>query len=84
MSREWPLFVADMLDYCLRVLDYSDGLEYQAFAQGTRERDALLLNIILLGEAANPVPGTISLNGPVFPGVRWWPRAMPWCTVTSP
>lgn len=59
MSREWPLFVADMLDFCQRVLEFSEGLEFKTFAQGTRERDALLLNIILLGEAASHVPEEI-------------------------
>ncbi len=59
MSREWPLFLADMLDFCQRILEFSEGLEFEEFARGNRDRDALLLNIILLGEAASHVPEEI-------------------------
>jgi uncharacterized protein with HEPN domain len=38
MSREWPLFVADMLDFCQRVLEFSEGLEFEAFVQETKEQ----------------------------------------------
>lgn len=56
MSRDWPLFAADMLDFCRKVMAFSEGLDFETFAHTPKEKDALLLNIVLLGEAASHIP----------------------------
>lgn len=54
MSRDWPLFAADMLDFCRRIEDFSDGLDFETFIASPKERDALLMNI---GRGCCPYPG---------------------------
>ena len=68
MSRDWPLFAADMLDFCRRIEDFSDGLDFETFTASPKERDALLMNIVLLGEAAAHIPEDIRR---VWPDIPW-------------
>ena len=68
MSRDWPLFAADMLDFCRTIMAYSEHLDFAAFARSPKERDALLLNIVLLGEAAGHVPAEVRA---VWPAIPW-------------
>lgn len=67
MSRDWQLFAADMLDFCGKISSYAEDLDYDTFACSPKERDALLLNIVLLGEAAGHIPEEIRGAWPVIP-----------------
>lgn len=67
MSRDWPLFTADMLDFCDKIVAYSEGLDLDALTWAPKDRDALLLNIVLLGEAAAHVPGDVRADWPEIP-----------------
>ncbi|MDP2431186.1 MAG: DUF86 domain-containing protein [Pseudomonadota bacterium] len=67
MSRDWPLFAADMLDFCHRITAYAEGLDFDALARAPKDRDALLFNIVLLGEAAAHIPMDIRAGWPAIP-----------------
>ncbi len=52
MSRDWTLYVADMVDACSRVVEYTGSMEREAFFADRKTCDATLRNLELLGEAA--------------------------------
>ena len=55
-GREWRLFVHDMIEFCEKVLTYTNGLDQAAFVADGRTYDATLRNLELIGEAATHVP----------------------------
>ena len=55
-GREWHLYVQDMIEFCEKVLSYTDGLDQAAFLADVRTYDATLRNLELIGEAATHVP----------------------------
>lgn len=59
MSRrdDW-LLIEDMHIACKRILNYTRGLQYQAFLEDEKTIDATVRNIQILGEAAKQVSNT--------------------------
>ncbi|MDE0330558.1 MAG: DUF86 domain-containing protein [Nitrospinae bacterium] len=55
-GREWRLYVQDMIEFCEKVLSYTNGLDQAAFVADGRTYDATLRNLELIGEAATHVP----------------------------
>ena len=53
------LHIQDMIDYCEKILTYTKGLEHEAFSADTLVYDAILRNLVLIGEAANHIPDDI-------------------------
>ena len=66
-SREWRFHVRDMIEFCERVLSYTEGLDQRTFLADRRTHDATLRNIELVGEAATPVPSEIRKAHPDIP-----------------
>ncbi len=62
------LHFQDMIDYCEKVLSYTDGLDYEAFNADTLVYDATLRNLVLIGEAAIHIPGDIR---DAHPEIHW-------------
>ena len=68
MSRDTDLYVRDMLDACRRIVAYRGAVtEAVAFGEG-QTRDALLWNLLVLGEAAKQVPAHVT---DTHPGIAW-------------
>ncbi len=67
MSRDWSDCVADMLERCGKIAEFSVGLDFQTFSRREKDYDALLLNILLLGEAASQISEDIRKNWPAIP-----------------
>jgi len=59
VSREWRLYVADMLQCCARIEEYTRGLTQKEFERRRLVYDATLRNLELLGEAARQIPDDI-------------------------
>ncbi len=59
MSREWRIYVSDMLACCDRVT-YTDGVSRESFDERGMVFDATVRNLELLGEAANQLPDEVS------------------------
>ncbi len=70
MSREWKLFFQDMLEFCQRILSYTEGLDRASFEAANLNFDATIRNIELIGEAARNIPEPIRAQMPDIP----WPK----------
>ncbi len=46
VSREWRLYLADMVEACGRIGDYTKGMERTAFLDDRRTCDATLWDIV--------------------------------------
>jgi uncharacterized protein with HEPN domain len=68
MSRDWLLYVRDMVVCCDKVLSYTDGLTRQDFAERGMVFDATVRNLELLGEAARQVPDAVRAE---HPEIEW-------------
>ncbi len=55
-TRDWRLYVQDMIEFGERAVAYAEGLDQQAFTTDRRTYDATMRNIELIGEAATHVP----------------------------
>ncbi len=56
MSREYLLYLEDMQLSCRKLLRYVNGLEFDQFITDERTYDAVILNLVILGEAAKHIP----------------------------
>ncbi len=57
MSKRTPqLLVEDILESCNKIIDYTDGLSFEAFSDDSKTVDAVVRNFEIIGEAANRLP----------------------------
>ena len=66
-TREWRFYVQDMIDFCERVLAYTEGMDETTFVADSRTYDATLRNLELIGEAATHVPSEVREATPEIP-----------------
>ena len=66
-AREWRFYVRDMIGFCEKVQNYTEGLDQGAFVADELVYDATLRNLGLIGEAATRVPGAIREAHPEIP-----------------
>ncbi len=64
MSRNWELFLRDMLEAAQKVIRYTDEREMAAFVADEMAYDATLRNLEVLGEAAKNIPEEIRRRHP--------------------
>lgn len=58
-DREWRFYVADMIGFCERVLNFTNGISRDNFVADPMRYDATVRNIELIGEAATHVPASV-------------------------
>lgn len=68
MSRDWRLYVHDMLVCCERIHRYTADMDRAAFLNDERTYDAVLRNLEILGEAAKRVPDHVRQQ---VPAIEW-------------
>lgn len=68
MSRDWKMFLDDMIEFSERVLTYVKGLEQAQFEANGLVYDATLRNIELIGEAATHIPEQVCSSAPY---IQW-------------
>jgi uncharacterized protein with HEPN domain len=56
MSRSAELRLADILEACDRIADYTSGMSLEEFAADTRTTDAVIRNLQIIGEAVKQLP----------------------------
>ena len=66
-ERHWHFYVRDMLEFCERVLDYTEGLDQETFKLSPLVYDATLRNIQLIGEAATHIPSEVQESHSAIP-----------------
>ena len=82
-SREWLLYVHDMIKFGERVLSYTEGMDQDSFVADSLTYDATLRNLTLIGRQP-PMCQTRSVTPTQrFPSVRSSGRVTVSCTVTS-
>ena len=62
------MYVRDMIEFAEKILDYTNGLDQEAFLADGRTYDAALRNLELIGEAATYIPIDIR---DAHPDVPW-------------
>jgi uncharacterized protein with HEPN domain len=59
VSRDSDVYLEDMLQAARRILDYSEGMDGASLAGDPRTFDAIVRNLIVIGEAAKRVPDDV-------------------------
>ena len=54
--RSWHLRIADIIEAIETILNYSAGMTLEQFASDQKTIDAVVLNFIIIGEAASHLP----------------------------
>ena len=63
MSRDWKLFLEDIIESCEKIMRYVDQETQEQFMADERTFDAVIRNLEIIGEAAKNVPETIRQCG---------------------
>jgi uncharacterized protein with HEPN domain len=64
MSRDYRLYVGDILEAKARILEYTKKMTYEEFAQSKITIDAVIRNLEVIGEAARKLPSEIQNKSP--------------------
>jgi uncharacterized protein with HEPN domain len=72
--RNWRDRIRDILDAIVEIQQFTDGMDYETFKDDDKSIRAVEMNFIIIGEAANQIPGDVEEKYPEIP----WPlmRAM--------
>ncbi len=68
MSRDYNLFLGDIRQSCQRILRYTSGLTKDDFVADEKTYDAVLRQLIIVGEAVKNLPQDVR---DLYPGVEW-------------
>ncbi len=68
MSREYKLFILDVIDFCGRVMRYTAGMQEDEFFDNEMALDAVMRNLELIGEASKNIPENIRAQ---MPDIEW-------------
>jgi uncharacterized protein with HEPN domain len=65
--RDWKFRIQDILDAVRAIGKYTQEMEFDSFIEDRRTVDAVVRNLIVIGEAAVHVPEDICLKHPEVP-----------------
>ena len=68
MSRDLRLFIEDIRESCKKILRYTQGLRLEEFAADEKTLDAVVRNLIVIGEAVKNLPDDFRRR---HPDVEW-------------
>jgi uncharacterized protein with HEPN domain len=68
MSRDWQLYLQDVLQSCEKIGRYTAGMTQQAFLSDDRTSDAVVRNLEIIGIAAKRLPEEIRAQ---IPTIDW-------------
>ncbi len=64
MSRDYRVYLDDILTACGKIGQYTAGMSYEDFSDDTKTVDAVVRNLEIIGEAARNVPESIRSQAP--------------------
>jgi uncharacterized protein with HEPN domain len=59
MSRDFRLYLDDIIECCDRVSEYTEGYTYNQFTEDPKTVDAVIRNLEIIGEAVKNVPAEV-------------------------
>lgn len=68
MSPDWKLYANDILGSVEKIEIYTRGLRFEDFAKDRMRVDAVLRNLIVIGEAGSRTPARVQQR---LPGEQW-------------
>lgn len=66
--REYKLYINDIKEAIAKIQTYIHGMSQSEFINDSKTYDSVLLNLMVIGEAAGRIPDTIRKNKP---GINW-------------
>ena len=67
-KRDDDLLISDMIDCCLKIVEYTKGMDYNTFLDDNKTTDAVIRNFEVLGEACKYISDEIRVKNPL---VEW-------------
>lgn len=68
MSRDWLLFLDDLIEAAAKVASFVEKRDFNAFCRDEGILDAILMNLLIIGEAVKRLPPEAI---GAMPGVDW-------------
>ena len=66
MSRDADLYLEDIIDATENILNYTSGIDYDDFISNKMCIDAVIKNLLVVGEAVKKIPEEIKLEHPAI------------------
>jgi uncharacterized protein with HEPN domain len=64
MSRNIKLYLEDIVFSCAKVLRYTEGMTIEQFVTDERTFDAVIRNLLVIGEAVKNLPQDVRIRYP--------------------
>ncbi len=64
MSRDYRLYIADVIQSCDRITEYVNGHDFASFSQDYLTIDAVARNFEIIGEAVKNIPNDVLAHRP--------------------
>jgi len=68
VSRDYRLFLEDMVDCCNKILRFTKDLSFETFIADERTYDAVIRNLEVIGEAITHIPSEVQSGRP---DIQW-------------
>ena len=65
--RDWKFRIQDILDAIDKVGEYTQGMDFKSFTEDRKTVDAVVRNLIIIGEAAIQIPEEVCAKHPEVP-----------------
>ena len=70
MSRDEKLYLLDIIECCKKISEYSKSITYRDFCNDSRTMDAILHNLLVIGEASKHLSNHFVEKYPSIPWKR--------------
>ncbi len=67
MSRDLRLYLQDICSCIDKIKDYIEGLDYSDFVGDAKTLDAVVHNLLIIGEATKQIPDSLRQQYPEIP-----------------